>query len=132
IDLPEVKMLTWRRQGEVVMNEPRPFIPDLNELPMPVYDKLPLDKYRMPLMKGPFTFLVTARGCTAGCKYCIKHVSYQWSVRLLTPERIMRALSHLNKLAIHNIHIYADLSTVNREPPAQLSRRTIADGLNIR
>jgi anaerobic magnesium-protoporphyrin IX monomethyl ester cyclase len=132
VDLSQVKGLTWRRQGEIVMNEPRPFIPDLNELPMPVYEKLPLDKYRMPLMKGPFTFLVTARGCTAGCKYCIKHVSYQWSVRLLTPERIMRELWHLNKLGIHNIHMYADLFTVNREQVIELCKRIIDEGLKIR
>jgi anaerobic magnesium-protoporphyrin IX monomethyl ester cyclase len=32
----------------------------------------------MPLIKGPFTFIVTSRGCPAGCTYCIKHVSYQF------------------------------------------------------
>jgi radical SAM superfamily enzyme YgiQ (UPF0313 family) len=132
VDLSTIKGLTWRKQGQIEMNEPRPFIPDLNKLPMPLYEELPLDKYRMPLMKGPFTFLVTARGCTAGCKYCIKHVSYQWSVRLLTPERIMQELWHLNKLGIHNIHMYADLFTVNREQVVELCRRIIAEGLKIR
>ena len=131
-DLSTIKGVTWRKQGEITMNEPRPFIPDLNKLPMPLYEKLPLDKYRMPLMKGPFTFLVTARGCTAGCKYCIKHVSYQWSVRLLTPERIMQELWHLNKLGIHNIHMYADLFTVNREQVVGLCKRIIDEGLKIR
>jgi radical SAM superfamily enzyme YgiQ (UPF0313 family) len=132
VDLSNVKGVTWRKQGEIVMNEPRPFIPDLNVLPMPLYEELPLDKYRMPLMKGPFTFMVTARGCTAGCKYCIKHVSYQWSVRLLTPERIMQELWHLNTLGIHNIHMYADLFTVNREQVVELCKRIIAEGLKIR
>lgn len=132
VDLTNVKGLTWRKDGRIMMNDPRPFIPDLNELPMPLYEKLPLDSYRMPLMKGPFTFLVTARGCTAGCKYCIKHVSYQWSVRLLTPERIMRELWHLNTLGIHNIHMYADLFTVNREQVVELCRRIIDEGLKIR
>lgn len=131
-DLSKVKGLTWRKNGEVQMNEPRPFIPDLNDLPMPLYEKLPLDKYRMPLMKGPFVFLVTSRGCTAGCKYCIKHVSYQWSVRLLSPERIMQELWHLNKLGIHNIHMYADLFTVNRAQVVELCQRILAEGLKIR
>ena len=131
-DLSTIKGVTWRKQGEITMNDPRPVIHDLNKLPMPLYEELPLDKYRMPLMKGPFTFLVTARGCTAGCKYCIKHVSYQWSVRLLTPERIMQELWHLNKLGIHNIHMYADLFTVNREQVVELCRRIIAEGLKIR
>jgi radical SAM superfamily enzyme YgiQ (UPF0313 family) len=132
IDLSAIKGISWRKNGEMIMNDPRPFIPDLNDLPMPLYEALPLDKYRMPLMKGPFTFLVTSRGCTAGCKYCIKHVSYQWSVRLLTPERIMKELWHLNKLGIHNIHMYADLFTVNREQVVELCKRIIAEGLKIR
>jgi anaerobic magnesium-protoporphyrin IX monomethyl ester cyclase len=132
VDLSTLKGITWRKGGEIIMNEPRPFIPDLNALPMPLYEELPLDKYRMPLMKGPFTFLVTGRGCTAGCKYCIKHVSYQWSVRLMSPERIMQELWHLNKLGIHNIHMYADLFTVNREQVVELCRRIIAEKLKIR
>jgi anaerobic magnesium-protoporphyrin IX monomethyl ester cyclase len=132
VDLTNVKGVTWRKNGEMVMNEPRPFIPDLNELPIPLYEKLPLDKYRMPLMKGPFVFMVTSRGCTAGCKYCIKHVSYQWSVRLFTPERIMKELWYLNKLGIHNIHMYADLFTVNRTQVVELCKLIIAEGLKIR
>jgi len=132
VDLTRVKGLTWRCQGDVTMNEPRPFIPDLNALPMPLYEHLPLDKYRMPLMKGPFAFLVTSRGCTAGCKYCIKHVSYQWSVRLLRPERIMRELWLLQGLGIRNIHMYADLFTVNRAQVVELCQRIIDEGLKIR
>ena len=46
---------------------PRPFVADLDDLPIPMHELLPFDKYRMPLMKGPFTFIVTGRGCTAGC-----------------------------------------------------------------
>jgi anaerobic magnesium-protoporphyrin IX monomethyl ester cyclase len=132
VDLSNVKGVTWRLIGTVVMNEARPFIPVLNDLPIPLYEKLPLDKYRMPLMKGPFVFMVTSRGCTAGCKYCIKHVSYQWSVRLFTPERIMQELWHLNKLGIHNIHMYADLFTVNRAQVVELCQRIIDEGLKIR
>jgi radical SAM superfamily enzyme YgiQ (UPF0313 family) len=132
VDLTPVKGLVWRRRGEITMNEARPFIPDLNDLPLPLYDLLPLDHYRMPLMRGPFAFVVTSRGCTAGCKYCIKHVSYQWSVRLLSPERIMRELWRLHDLGTRNIHMYADLFTINREQVMELCRRITAEGLRIR
>ncbi len=131
-DLSRVKGLVWRKQGEIVVNEPRPFIPNLDHLPMPLYEELPLDKYRMPMMKGPFTFMVTSRGCTAGCKFCIKHVSYQWTVRLLSPERILREMWYLNSLGIHNIHMYADLFTVNREQVVEMCRRIIDEGLKVR
>jgi len=131
-DLASIKGLVWRRAGEICMNPPRPFIPDLNDLPMPLYDLLPLNQYRMPLMKGPFNFVVTSRGCTAGCRYCIKHVSYQWSARLLSPDRIMAELRLLHGLGIHNIHMYADLFTINREQVMGLCQRIIDEGLKIK
>ena len=87
-----------RSRGRLRINIDRPFIPDLNDLPLPLYHLLPLNAYRMPLMKGPFCFVLTSRGCPAGCKYCIKHVSYQWSVRLLSPERVLRGTENSIRL----------------------------------
>ncbi len=49
----------------------------------------------MPMIKGPFTFIVTSRGCPAGCKYCIKHVTYQNSVRVRSAENIVAELEYL-------------------------------------
>ena len=132
VDLGGIRGLVWRRAGEIVMNATRPFFNDLDDLPMPLHELLPLNQYRMPLIKGPFTFIVTSRGCTAGCTYCIKHVSYQYSVRLRSPEKIMEELWLLKRLGIHNIHMYADLFTIHREQVVELCQRIIREGLKIR
>jgi anaerobic magnesium-protoporphyrin IX monomethyl ester cyclase len=132
MDFSRIRGLVWRHGGKVDVNWDRPFIPDLDTLPLPLHHLLPLDKYRMPLMKGPFSFIVTSRGCPAGCKYCIKHVSYQYTVRLHSPERIMKELWQLHDLGIHNIHMYADLFTVNREQVIGLCQRIIEEKLPIR
>ncbi len=132
VDLSRLKGLVWRRNGTIQINLDRPFIPDLNVLPIPLHHLLPLEKYTMPLMKGPFTFILTSRGCPAGCKYCIKHVSYQYSVRLLSPQRIMEELWLLRNLGILNIHMYADLFTVNREQVVGLCDLIINEGLRIK
>jgi radical SAM superfamily enzyme YgiQ (UPF0313 family) len=131
-DLAGVRGVAWRRGDEIVINAPRPFIADLDDLPMPRHEMLPLRQYRMPLIKGPFTFIVTSRGCTAGCTYCIKHVSYQYSVRLRSPEKIMAELWLLNRLGIQNIHMYADLFTIHRDQVVDLCKRILAEGLKIR
>jgi radical SAM superfamily enzyme YgiQ (UPF0313 family) len=131
-DLSVVKGLVWRSQGQARMNESRPFLPNLDDLPIPRYELLPTELYTMPMMKGPFSFLVTSRGCPAGCTYCIKHVTYQYSVRLLSPDRIMRELRILKNLGVNNIHMYADLFTVNREQVVELCRRMIDEKINIR
>ncbi|MFO7634180.1 MAG: radical SAM protein, partial [Caldilinea sp.] len=124
--------LAWRNREEIVINPDRPFIPNLDDLPIPLHERLPLDKQRMPMIKGPFTFIVTSRGCPAGCKYCIKHVSYQNSVRVRSAENIVEELEYLGKLGITNIHMYADLFTVNREHVVDLCKLIIERGLKIR
>jgi radical SAM superfamily enzyme YgiQ (UPF0313 family) len=84
------------------------------------------------MVKGPYTFVVTSRGCPAGCKYCIKHVNYQHSIRIRTPENIMREVLDLNKLGIRNINMYADLFTVNRDQVVGLCNLIIKEGLKIK
>jgi radical SAM superfamily enzyme YgiQ (UPF0313 family) len=126
-----IRGLAWRDHGEVVINPDRPFIPSLDDLPMPRHDLLPLARQRMPMIKGPFTFIVTSRGCPAGCKYCIKHVSYQNSVRVRSPQLILEELQALAKLGIHFVHMYADLFTVNRAQVVELCRLIIDSGLKV-
>jgi anaerobic magnesium-protoporphyrin IX monomethyl ester cyclase len=132
LDLHKIKGLAWRDGDEIVVNFPRPFIKDLDDLPIPKHELLPLQKYRMPMIKGPFTFIVTSRGCPAGCTYCIKHVSYQYSARLRSPELIMEELWQLKKLGINTIHMYADLFTVSRDQVVELCQRMIDEKINLK
>jgi len=132
VNLHGIKGLAWRDGEEIVVNLPRPFIQSLDDLPIPLHDLLPLQNYRMPLIKGPFTFIVTSRGCPAGCTYCIKHVSYQYSARLRSPKLIMDELWQLKNLGINNIHMYSDLFTVNRDQVMDLCQRMIDEKINIR
>ena len=124
--------LAWRKDGEIVINPDRPFIPNLDDLPIPLHHLLPLDKQRMPMLKGPFTFIVTSRGCPAGCKFCIKHVSYQNSVRVRSPENVIEELKILADLGVHNIHMYADLFTVNRDHALGIAQGILDAGLDIK
>lgn len=132
VDFGGIRGITWRRGEEIVKNIPRPFVADLDDMPMPAHELLPLSTYKMPMMKGPFTFIVTSRGCTAGCTYCIKHVSYQYSVRLRSPEKIVEELWMLSKLGIHNIHMYADLFTVSRDQVVGMCKLIIEQGLKLK
>ncbi len=127
-----IKGLVWRNGEEIIVNLPRPFIANLSDMPLPLHHLLPLDKYRMPMIRGPFTFVLTSRGCPAGCTYCIKHVSYQFTARLRTPADIMQELWLLKKLGMNNIHMYADLFTVNRDQVIGLCELMIAEGINIK
>ncbi|MEN4098364.1 MAG: radical SAM protein [Anaerolineaceae bacterium] len=132
VDLHGIRGLAWRDGENIHVNMPRPFIPSLDDLPMPMHELLPLHKYRMPLIKGPFTFIVTSRGCPAGCTYCIKHVSYQYSARLRSPKLLVEEMMILKKRGIHNIHMYADLFTVNRDQVMDLCKLMVEEKLHIK
>ncbi len=131
-DLSSIKGLAWRLAGEIKLNPDRPFIPNLDELPLPMHHLLPLDTYRMPLIKGPYAFVVPSRGCPAGCKFCIKHVSYNYSVRVRSPENVMAELWSLKKLGIDNVMMYADLFTVNREHVIGICQAMIEEKINMK
>lgn len=113
--LPHIQGLVWRQGDALVMNEDRPFIQHLDDLPLPRHDLLPLQKYKAPLVGGPYSFLVSSRGCPAGCRFCIKHVSYGRTVRFRSPENILQEIELLLQLGVHDVHMYADLFTISRE-----------------
>ncbi len=129
--LAAIKGLGWRNAGEITVNADRPFFRRLDDLPIPLHHLLPLDRYRMPMIKGPYSFIVTSRGCPAGCKYCIKHVSYQYSVRLRSPAKLLEEMQVLRGLGVHHIHMYADLFTVNRDQVVDLCQLILRDGLHV-
>jgi radical SAM superfamily enzyme YgiQ (UPF0313 family) len=131
VEMAGIKGIAWRNDEEIVVNATRPFIKSLDDLPMPLHEHLPLMKYRMPLINGPFTFIVTSRGCTAGCTYCIKHVSYQYSVRLRSPRLLVDEIKYLKSLGIKHIHMYADLFTVSREQVMELCRLLIEEKVGV-
>jgi anaerobic magnesium-protoporphyrin IX monomethyl ester cyclase len=132
VNMHGIKGMAWRQGEEIVLNFPRPFIADLDNLPIPMHQLTPLQTYRMPLIKGPFTFIVTSRGCPAGCTYCIKHVSYQYSTRVRSPKLILEEMWYLKRLGINNIHMYADLFTVNRDQVIELCKLMIAENVQIK
>jgi len=131
-DLSSIKGLAWRLGEEIKINSDRPFILSLDELPLPMHHLLPLDHYRMPLIKGPYAFVVPSRGCPAGCKYCIKHVSYNYSVRVRSAENVMAELWCLKKLGINNVMMYADLFTVSRDHVTSICRLMIEEKINMK
>jgi len=130
--LETIQGLVWRQGKEIVANPERPLIQNLDDLPLPLHHLLPLDKYRIPMVKGPYSFVVTSRGCPGGCTFCIKHVTYGRSVRLRSPENILEELLLLHRLGVHDVNMYTDLFTVDREQVVGLCELILETGLNLR
>lgn len=133
VALREVKGVAFRDGNtQVQINPDRPFIENLDSLPIPLHDKLPWRKYKVPIIGGPYTFVLSSRGCPAGCRYCIKHVTYQSSVRHRSPDHVLKEMYMLKAMGMHHIHFEADLFTVKKEFVYDLCNAIIKDGIKMR
>ena len=68
-----VRGLAFKRDGAIVLTPPRPFITDLDSLPLPARHLLPLDKYVPMPNDGPYvpkTAMISSRGCPFHCIFC--------------------------------------------------------------
>jgi radical SAM superfamily enzyme YgiQ (UPF0313 family) len=70
--------ISFQKGRKVINNPPRPFIKNLDSLPLPSRHLFPLEKYQpsQPLlsMRQPCANILTSRGCPFGCNFCFKGV----------------------------------------------------------
>ncbi|MEM4524082.1 MAG: radical SAM protein, partial [Archaeoglobaceae archaeon] len=68
--LEGVKGIYYKEEGKIVKNPPRDFIQDLDSIPFPAFDLLPLEKYSVLGKKLEVFPMITSRGCPFACRYC--------------------------------------------------------------
>ncbi len=78
------------------INPPRPVVADLDELPRPAYDLLPMGRYGTPFSAaGNVTSMVTSRGCPYPCTFCDASVVHGRRYRAHSAERVIAELRDL-------------------------------------
>ena len=96
---PGILGMSFRHEGGISHNPPRPLIEDLNDLPYPGYHFVEDDvhKYHFAAMGGrdaPYALVEGARGCLHRCTFCTQWPHWQGTRRLKTPERIADEMEH--------------------------------------
>src|SRR5262245_543133 len=84
MDLRDVKGLAFRGESGIVRTPPRPLEDDLDELPTPARDLVPLARY---LAFDSHASVVTSRGCPYECVFCSAPAWTGRQVRYRTPSR---------------------------------------------
>ncbi len=113
-DLASVKGLVHRQNGSIKINEYRPLMKNLDELPMPAYDLFPMDKYQGWSTLKHYQEIFTSRGCPFGCGFCIDWVTMDprgnrdWQrYRIKSAARVVDELELLEKkYGVQCVHIY--------------------------
>lgn len=123
-NLASVAGLAWRRNQEIVINPPRPFIPDLDSLPFPAYDLVDdFSLYNPPPMnykKLPVANIITSRGCPNQCTFCDRSVFGQ-RLRQRSPKNIAAEIELLwNQYHIREIAFVDDTFTINPQRIVEL------------
>jgi len=118
---------------KIVQTKDRQRISDLNSLPMPAYDLLPILKYRPA--KGtykrlPAMSMITSRGCPGRCTFCSKTLGMKMVFK--SAETIYKEIEFLVKrYGIKQILFYDDTLTVYNENVHKLCDLIIKNRLNI-
>jgi radical SAM superfamily enzyme YgiQ (UPF0313 family) len=87
--------ITYRHQGQIVQNPDRPYIQNLDELPLPAYKHFPLEKYR--LFGKLFFPVITSRGCPFQCNFCTTSRILGKQYRVRSPKNIGNELELLKR-----------------------------------
>jgi len=110
-DIKKILGLTYKNNdGKIIHNLVRPFLKRLDELPMPAYHLLPMDKYypaTSTYRKLPAMSLVVSRGCPGKCTFCFQ--PYGALVRQRSAKKIFEEVKLLHEdFGINEICFYDD------------------------
>lgn len=129
----DTRGIAYRKNGNVVVNETRDYIKNLDSLPMPARDLLPNYKYFDPILKNPFTFLLGGRGCPYQCVFCnwpqtISGRRY----RVRSPENIVDEIEYtLENYQFKSILFNDDTFTANRDHAIAVCDEILRRGLRL-
>jgi len=90
--LTEVAGIAFRADGVPVLTAPRPFMPDLSQLPWPAYELFDIPRYgaRGDRRLG----IASTRGCPYGCTFCTGRKVMGRLIRCRPPAEVVAEMKH--------------------------------------
>ncbi|MFQ5650638.1 MAG: B12-binding domain-containing radical SAM protein [bacterium] len=120
--------------GREIFTGKRPFV-DLDELPLPARDLLPMDKYipfPVQYRRLPVVHLFVSRGCPWHCSFCCTPVTWGTTVRFRSPAKVVEEIKHvMEKYGAREISFWDDTFTANAEWLTELCDRIQDEKIDI-
>ncbi len=114
--------LAWRGSGEVIENEARPLIRDLDQFPYADRTSLPIDYIESLPLDVPavlsldkFCTMQTSRGCPYTCIYCDIPSLAQGKWRSRSAEHVLGEMQQLNDQGYRSLYLTDDHFLLNRK-----------------
>ena len=98
-DLNGVQGIGFKREGKQIFTEKRPMIEDLDVIPRPDYELIPMERYftRAPSTNEAQLQLVTSRGCPFDCEFCYNLKFNERRFRYHSAERTVADILYLQE-----------------------------------
>ncbi|MBU0898233.1 MAG: B12-binding domain-containing radical SAM protein [Nanoarchaeota archaeon] len=124
--LKDIKGIAYREKGKIKINERREFIKNLDEISIPSYHLIDIEKYFAAVKEGFSTrpdqyteserqvSVITSRGCPFNCVFCSIHCHMGKVWRSHSPEYVLKHLEILTKkYNVKHIHFEDDNLTLD-------------------
>lgn len=118
--ISDVQGIAHCMDGKVVLNSPRPFIKNLDELPYPAYHLVDMEQYLSPKKVEYRSFqnralsMVTSRGCPFNCSFCSVHLHMGKMFRAHSVDYVVNHIQHVvDKYRVKTIYFEDDNLTLD-------------------
>lgn len=140
-DLKRVAGISFANGTEIVTTPARPLLPDLDRLPWPAYDLLPVERYGRRSRNHPnFAAIELSRGCIGTCDFCVlwrqmgRTITHGTTpcLRVKSAARLREEIRRLTRDYGRNYLGWVD-PCFNAHPhrPAELAELLLRDGVRI-
>ena len=110
IEIGEVKGIAYMMDGSFRINPDKELIQDLDTLPLPAYDLIPIEKYATFSPAG----IYAARGCPMTCKFCTLNELWEYRYRRRSFGNIIEELNTLKNFGFKRVHFKDETITLNK------------------
>jgi radical SAM superfamily enzyme YgiQ (UPF0313 family) len=116
--------ISFRENGRLVNNiKNKGYISDINFLPSPAFELLPIEKYKSAIGTGKTCgTIATSRGCPYECTYCNR--PYR-TYRSYTSERIISEIGYFYNRGIKEFVFFDDMFNINPKRVIDVSEAII-------
>lgn len=122
-NLKKVKGISYREKGEIIENPARDPIENLDDLPIPAFHLLPMNKYRsygwyawVNGVRQPYGSIHTSRGCPYKCTFCDANIILGRKYRCRSIDNVMEEIDLLiNKYGVRTLRFEDETLTVKKK-----------------
>lgn len=125
-DVSAVRGMLYRAQGAVHATPARPFVQDLDTLPLPSWDRIDMAAYQRVgcvdhLSGRPWVVFYTSRGCPFRCTYC--HDVFGKKFRARSPAKVVEEMELLyTRHGVREFHFYDDIFNFDKARVLEICR----------